>query len=177
METEGVLLLLLAGCTMIVLRKAFVAAKGEITGFEKETTLVSVDGARSYPTREYISELQGLAGRPDAIIVENGFFIPVERKPLAKKLRDRYVAQLLVYMRLIEEFEGKRPPYGYVILGSKARKLRIENSPEKQEWLTEILKNMNESIRTGTTTPDPQLEKCKKCDVNQSCMAFREQFQ
>lgn len=177
MATEWVLLLLLAGCTMIVLRRTFVAAKGELTGFETETTIISVDGARSYPTREYISELQGLAGRPDAIIVENGFFIPVERKPLAKKLRDRYVAQLLVYMRLIEEFEGKKPPYGYVILGSKARKLRIENSSEKQDWLTEILKKMNESVRTGTATPDPQTEKCKKCDVNQSCMTFKEQFQ
>ncbi len=177
MATEWVLLLLLAGCTAIVLRRAFVAAQRELTGFETETTLVSVDGAKSYPTREYVSELQGLAGRPDAIIVENGFFIPVERKPLAKKLRDRYVAQLLVYMRLIEEFEGKKPPYGYVILGSKARKLRIENSTERQEWLSEILKNMNESIRTGTATPDPQTDKCKKCDVNQSCNAFQQQIQ
>lgn len=169
--------MVLAGCAAIVLRKIFVAATQEITGFETETTLVSVDGAKSYPTREYVSELQGLAGRPDAIVIENGFFIPVERKPLAKKLRDRYIAQVLVYMRLIEEFEGKKPPYGYVILGANARKMKIENSTERQNWLTNILEKMNESLETGVATPDPQREKCFKCDVKEKCSTFHELFQ
>lgn len=168
--------MLLAGCAVIVLRRAFVAATTEATGFDSETTLVSVDGAQSYPTKEYVSELQGLAGRPDAIIIENGYFIPVERKPSAKKLRDRYIAQLLVYMRLIEEFEGKKPPYGYVILGSKARKVKVENSEDRQEWLSQVLVSMREAIKTGVTKPDPAPEKCKKCDVNNECSEFARSF-
>ena len=84
--------------------------KRKEVGIDKKTSTVSIDGSKSLPVRNYVSDIQGLAGKPDAIILEDGFIIPIERKPLARKLRDRYVAQLLVYMRLIEEFEGKKPP-------------------------------------------------------------------
>lgn len=165
-------LLLLLLCVIGVVLKSIVQglrnSEDEI-GLSAETVYVSVDGAQALPTREYISELQGLAGRPDAVIVEDGFFIPVERKPLAKKIRDRYVAQLLVYMRLIEEFEGKKPPYGYLILGANARKVRIDNTEEKQLWLNEKLIQMNNIIQGAPTIPDPHPSKCAKCDVKERC--------
>lgn len=165
-------LLLLLLCVIGVVLKSIVQglrSSEEEIGLSAETVFVSVDGAHALPTREYVSEMQGLAGRPDAVIVEEGFFIPVERKPLAKKIRDRYVAQLLVYMRLIEEFEGKKPPYGYLILGANARKVRIDNTDEKQKWLSEKLIQMNNIIQGAPTVPDPHPLKCSKCDVKERC--------
>lgn len=167
-------LLLLLICTIGIVLKGIVQGlrnTEEETGLSAETVFVSVDGAQALPTKEYISEIQGLAGRPDAVIIENGFFIPVERKPLAKKIRDRYQAQLLVYMRLIEEFEGKKPPYGYLILGANARKVKVENTNEKQAWLNEILTKMNNIIQGAPAVPDPQPSKCLKCDVKERCLS------
>lgn len=139
------------------------------SGLTQKHSPVSIDGSKEVDSRVYVSESQGLSGRPDLIIEEHGFLIPVEHKPLAKKIRDRYVAQLLVYMRLIEEFEGRKPPYGYLILGRNNRRVKIENSPKRQEWLQIILDQMNQSILTGRCTPKPEANKCSKCDVRKHC--------
>ena len=145
----------------------------EQAGLNPKTVTKSIDGSKTVPLRDYVSEMQGLAGKPDALIRENGYVIPIERKPLARKIRDRYVAQLLVYMRLIEEFEGKKPPYGYLILGAHCRKIRIDNTPARQEWLQKILDDMR-GVLENRIDPlaTPQRIKCRKCDVRQAC-AFR----
>jgi CRISPR/Cas system-associated exonuclease Cas4 (RecB family) len=129
-----------------------------------------VEGDKKLAVKDYISDIQGLAGRPDALLVENSYIIPVEHKPLANKLRDRHIAQLLVYMRLIEEFEGKRPPYGYLILGSNARKIKVSNSREKQAWLQKLLDSMREHLEKGEPViATPQSTKCNKCAVSSAC--------
>ena len=166
-------LLLIVGASLIVIRsfrKAATQRKSD-AGFEKSGVTVSVDGSATLPAREYISTTQGLAGQPDALIVEEGAILPVERKPLAKKLRDRYVAQLLVYMRLVEEFEGVKPPYGYLLLGPTCRRVKIQNSPERQAWLERHLNEMREILRGAAPKPAPHPIKCAKCDVRHKCSA------
>jgi len=146
--------------------------KKAAAGLASNSQLISVDGTSSLPLKTYVSDIQGLAGRPDAIIRENSFIIPVERKPLANKIRDRYVAQLLVYMRLVEEFEGKKPPYGYLILGPKCRSVKIYNTPERQAWLQKILDEMNAILKGGESKATPHPKKCQKCQVKNYC-AFK----
>ena len=160
--------------TIIVIDRFYRVARVQKkeAGLANEAAAVSIDGSKSLPVRDYVSTIQRLAGRPDALISEGGYIIPVERKPLARKIRDRHVAQLLVYMRLVEEFEGVKPPYGYVILGSNCRRIRIENSPQRQAWLQKYIDEMREVIATGKATPTPVLKKCRKCDVRDSC-AYR----
>lgn len=138
-------------------------------GLADKHTPISIDGSRKIESRIYISERQGLSGRPDLIIEEGGYLIPVEHKPLAKKIRDRYVAQLLIYMRLIEEFEGKKPPYGYLLLGAKSRRVKIENSPHRQAWLDKILADMQKIAAGGVCIATPERSKCSRCDVAYRC--------
>lgn len=138
-------------------------------GTTKKAIAVSVDGSKSIPVKNYVSEMQGLAGRPDAIIIEDGYFIPLERKPLARKIRDRHIAQLLVYMRLVEEFEGKKPPYGYLILGKNARKIKIENSDTRQRWLQGIIDEMRGIMDGLPSKPTPYDKKCASCVARQHC--------
>ena len=148
----------------------FAAKKQKKTGIETPSPSVSIDGSDTLPVRNYVSQIQGLAGRPDAVILEQGYFIPVERKPLARKIRDRYVAQVLVYMRLIEEFEGKKPPHGYLILGPNCRKFKIENSEDRQRWLQTRLDQMRAYLEEGEqVTADPHPRKCRKCTVKNVC--------
>lgn len=132
----------------------------------------------SLQAKKYVSDMQGIAGTPDALIVENGYIIPVERKPMARKLRDRYVAQLLVYMRLVEEFEGKRPPYGYLVLGKNCRRVKIENSAKRQAWLQEILDDMREVLKgISAAEAAPHPAKCRRCSVRIHCSQFVSEFE
>lgn len=170
-DTELALLAVITLFVVMVLDAVtyFIKQRKIATGIGARALNLSLDGSNQVTTREYISEKQGLAGRPDAVTIEAGYFIPVETKPLANKIRDRYVAQLLVYMRLIEEFEGKRPPYGYLILGAKRRRVRVENSPERQQWLQGHLDAMRAIIDGAPPRADPHPRKCSKCDVRSKC--------
>lgn len=171
LDSEIILLtiLLVIGAIVVDGLSAFAKEKQKTAGAARSTGTVSIEGSRELPARQYISDTQGLAGRPDAVIKENGFFIPIERKPLAKKLHDRYVAQLLVYMRLIEEFEGKRPPYGYLLLGPNCRRIRIENSPERQQWLQNHLDQMRAILAGLPAKAAPHPKKCQRCEVRHTC--------
>ncbi len=168
----GIMLFCIIGiATMIVLDAVTLAISKarHQTGLDPRARGISVDGSSALPGKSYLSERQALAGRPDAVIYEGGFIIPVERKPLARKVRDRYVAQLLIYMRLIEEFEGKKPPYGYLILGQNCRKVRIENTPERQAWVDSMLNEMRAILGGMPAKATPHESKCRKCDVRAHC--------
>ncbi|MGI6524763.1 MAG: CRISPR-associated protein Cas4 [Bdellovibrionota bacterium] len=168
---------ILLSCIVIVLDAISMAAKKkrQETGLPQQELKESLKptGSDSLKPRSYVSDMQLLSGKPDALISENGYIIPIEHKPLGKKIRDRYVAQLLVHMRLVEEFEGKRPPYGYLIIGQNRRRVKIQNTPEKQAWLQGIIDEMQNILQKKSkaiATPQPQ--KCKKCPVRISCSVY-----
>jgi CRISPR-associated protein Cas4 len=140
-------------------------------GFSRSEVTLAIDGGVLLPEREYVSISQGLAGKPDALVKEGEIIVPVERKPLAKKLRDRYVAQLLVYMRLVEEFEGARPPHGYLLLGPTCRRITVVNSVQKQEWLSSMLEEMRAILEGAPPKPLPHPRKCAGCEVRARCSA------
>jgi len=171
LDADLIILAAIVVCAIVVLDGAsiFARKKRKSAGLSSSTPTVSVDGSKILEPRHYVSDMQGLAGRPDALISESGHIIPVEHKPLANKLRDRYVAQLLVYMRLVEEFEGKKPPYGYLILGKNCRRFKIENSPERQAWLQGMIIEMRSIYDGAAATPTPHPKKCKRCDLRASC--------
>ncbi len=170
-EILALAIVIVSAFTVLNVINGFAKKKRKESGVGVGNETVSIDGGHSLPVRHYISEMQGLAGKPDAIITENGYIIPVERKPLANKIRDRYIAQLLVYMRLIEEFEGKKPPYGYLILGPSCRKIRIDNTETRQAWLQGFIDDMRKIIDGAPSAPSPHPKKCRKCDVREHCKA------
>ena len=172
-DTHYLLYTVLVMSTYIVVNDVVRAIKKREsrTGLTPSQSLeLTIDGSKKHQVKTYISEIQGISGRPDAVILENGFFIPVERKPIGNKVRDRHIAQLLVYMRLIEEFEGKKPPYGYLIIGKSARKVKIYNTPERQRWLSIQLDEMKQIVAEKTkAVAQPQKNKCAHCKVQDHC--------
>lgn len=172
-KNNGLQLVVLSAFTLLVIRSFVKAARKRHrdTGFSLQQVAVAMEGSSIIPAREYISTTQGLAGKPDALVKEGEDLIPVERKPLAKKLRDRYIAQLVVYMRLVEEFEGHRPSKGYLLLGKECRRITVENSEAKQKWVGTLLSQMREVLDGGTAKPTPHPAKCSKCDVRHRCAA------
>ncbi len=172
-RNSGLQLVVLAAFTFLVIRSFLKAARKRHrdTGFTGDAVAVAMEGSSIVPAREYISTRQGLAGKPDALVQEDGEILPVERKPLAKKLRDRYVAQLLIYMRLVEEFEGRRPRKGYLLLGPECRRVTVENTESKQRWVGTLLDQMRKVLDGGEPRPSPHPIKCSKCDVRHRCAA------
>jgi CRISPR-associated protein Cas4 len=172
-RNRGLQLVLLAAAALWVIRSFGKEAlrRHEGAGFSPSDVTLAIDGSSILPDKEYVSVSQGLAGRPDALIREDGMVIPVERKPLAKKLRDRYVVQMLVYLRLVEEFEGARPPHGYLLLGPKCRRIKVVNSEAKQMWVSGLIAEMRRILEGGTPIPAPHPTKCAKCDVRSRCSA------
>ena len=171
LDSQIVLLVTLIIVLLIVLDSFLLVSRRNKSksGLNKHAIPISIDGSKVVNSRDYISKKQKISGRPDIVVIEDGFHIPVEHKPLAKKLRDRYLAQLLVYMRLIEEFEGKKPPYGYLILGKENKLVKIENSEKNQIWLQGLLDEMHAIIDGGKSKPAPHPVKCKRCDVKAHC--------
>jgi CRISPR-associated protein Cas4 len=172
-QNNGLQLVVLAAITFLVIRSFLKAARKRhrATGFSVDQVALAMEGSSILPAREYISEAQGLAGKPDALVREGDDLIPVERKPLAKKLRDRYVAQLIVYMRLVEEFEGRRPSKGYLLLGEKVRRVTIENTEAKQKWVGTLISQMRGILDGEEAKATPHPAKCAKCDVRHRCAA------
>ena len=141
----------------------------KLTGISRHMVIKSLDAGKFILSKEYISPKLGLAGKPDAIVLENKFYIPIERKAFGKRPRDRDIAQLLVYLRLVEECEGIRPPHGYIIMGPNAQRFKIDNTEARQIWLSGILDKMREIINGGECHPDPHPKKCPKCTVSSRC--------
>ena len=139
------------------------------TGLDKNFQAISVRGSSQLPGISLNSDTLGLYGSPDAIIRENEFNIPVINKPLSKKIRDRHVIELLVYMRLITEKEGKSPPYGIIVLGAEHRQVKIRNTEQKQKWLDSLLDEMRSIIDGVPAVPSPAVYKCRSCDVRKFC--------
>lgn len=141
----------------------------ERSGFDAKTELVALQGSTRLRGKTYFSETEGLISRPDALIKKEGFIIPVSVQPMSKKIHDRHIVQMLVHMRLIEEVEGKRPPYGILLMGQRGRIVRVQNTPQKQFWLSTLLDEMRSIMDGVPALPKPAPLKCKHCDVREIC--------
>lgn len=138
-------------------------------GLGEKSELIAVAGSTRIPGRIYSSTKLGLSSQPHSLIKEEGFLIPVDVVPSSKKVKDRHVVQMLVHMRLVEEIEGKKPPYGILILGKEQRSVRIKNTDEKQNWLEDILDEMRSILDGVPAVAKPTYYKCKGCDVRIFC--------
>lgn len=144
-------------------------AASKSAGLDMKTELIALQGTTALPSRTFSSPSLRLTSKPNALAKDKGFIIPIDVLPMSKKVKDRHVVQLLSHMRLIEEAEGKAPPYGALLMGKDRRFVKIKNTPEKQRWLESLLDEMR-SIQEGIpAVPAPTLYKCKSCDVRELC--------
>ena len=72
------------------------------------------------------SERYMLRGQPDRIVQRGRYFIPEEKKS-GRQINESYQAQLGVYLVLVEEEYGVRPPYGFIILRDGER-VKVKNT-------------------------------------------------
>ena len=135
----------------------------------KKSKPIAIKGSDKWNSNKLFSKELKLQSQPDAIIEKNSYFIPMARQPMTNKIRDRHVVKIIAHLRLLEEKQGKRAPYGLLIMGNEARSVQIEYSDEKRTWLENLLEEMQGILAGKQATPAPAKFKCKNCDVRRLC--------
>ena len=114
--------------------------------------------------------LSGLTGKPDYLVEENGFFIPVEVKSArAPGLPyDSHIYQVAAYCLLVERTYAKRPPYG--ILRYRDKTFTIDYTQELQQELEVMLDAMRRQEKQGEADRS-HLEpgRCARCGYRGIC--------
>jgi CRISPR-associated exonuclease Cas4 len=109
-----------------------------------------------------------LAGRPDAVLVDGGWHIPVEikiREPPENPF-ESHIMQLAAYCFLLEE-AGYRVREGVLVYkGKKVKEFRI---PYTDELKARLILIVDEMRRIGGIPPRIHSRKCETCSVREHC--------
>jgi CRISPR-associated exonuclease Cas4 len=158
----------LAGLVVLAWLWAFVRARA--TGVPLGARLVAVD-QRGWqaPARSYVSARWGLSGRPDYVVAQHGRLIPVEAKPGRRGVpRPWDVVQLGVYLLLIEDGEGQRPPYG--VLAYRDGGFRIANTRRLRQEVLTTATRVRAARQDSTVIRSPQQPaRCRACGYRDCC--------
>jgi CRISPR-associated exonuclease Cas4 len=112
----------------------------------------------------------GLTGKPDYLVEENGYMIPVEVKSgRAPNLpHDSHIYQLAAYCLLVERAYGKRPPYG--ILRYRDRTFSIDYTPALERELEDLLDAIRLQERRGEAPRShKEAARCARCGYRDYC--------
>ena len=120
-----------------------------------------------------VSRRYGLTGRPDRIVKVGRHYIPEEKKP-GLKVYDSYRAQLGVYLLLVEEHYGVRPPYGVLVLGD-GRRVKIAQSEALRGWVLAMAEGIRRHRQQlGVALPPPANPRhCLGCGQRGHCAVRR----
>lgn len=116
----------------------------------------------------YAAQYQ-LAGKPDYVVKEGEYLIPVEIKP-RRKAKEPYpsdIFQLAAYCLLVEETFG-RPPYG--LLRYQEDTFRIPYTGRLRAQLLSLLSEIRRQRQAADVPPnhrDPR--RCLRCGYRQVC--------
>lgn len=114
--------------------------------------------------------LHAIAGKPDYLVEQNGYVIPVEVKSgwAPEQPHPGHVFQLMAYCRLVDYSTGKRPPYG--ILRYRNRLFAIDYTPAMEQQLIDLLTEMRQQARQGPLDRShEEPARCARCGFRSVC--------
>lgn len=128
-----------------------------------------IDDDRIRP-KMFVSEKFGLRGRPDYVVLEGEYHIPVEiktgrtpRGPLFS-----HILQTAAYCVLLEEEYGKPPPYGILKYGEVEHE--IDYTPDLKKLVESKLADMRAARESGVVHRNHgRRMKCVHCSRNAVC--------
>jgi CRISPR-associated exonuclease Cas4 len=134
-----------------------------------DKTLSFVDDQKRN-TKLYVSQKQGLRGRPDYVVTQGDLQIPVEvktgrtpRGPLFS-----HIVQLSAYCLLVEEDTGKTPPYG--VLRYERMEHEIEYGADQRKLVLGKLAEMRSALAKGEAHRNHNRPgKCIGCSRRAEC--------
>jgi CRISPR-associated exonuclease Cas4 len=127
-------------------------------------------GAWDRCERPLFSGLHHLTGRPDYLVQSRQGVIPVEVKSGAapEQPYQAHLMQLAAYCLLVEEQEGRAPPYG--ILKYDDRAFEVDYSPALRAELLNILADIRQDLRARDVhRSHDEPGRCRGCGYRDRC--------
>jgi CRISPR-associated exonuclease Cas4 len=127
-------------------------------------------GAWHRSERPLFSQRHRLAGRPDYLVQSRRGVIPVEVKSgdAPPHPYPAHVLQLAAYCLLVEEQEGRAPPYG--ILKYQDRAFEVDYTPALRTMLLDTLQAMRRDLHADAVSRSHQEPaRCRGCGHHDHC--------
>lgn len=121
-------------------------------------------------SRSLVSHRYRLAGRPDYLVEEGAALIPVEVKPTrtAAEPYESDIIQLLAYCLLVEEQEGRSPPYGLLIYAEQQWKFPYTR--DARTLVLETLAALEEArMAREVARSHTHAGRCRACSQREHC--------
>ena len=146
------------------------SAKQEEAGLPLGKVIYDDTGAWGKVEEPFYDSLLRLTGKPDYMVSQGDFLIPVEVKssnaPIAPY--KSHIFQLAAYCLLVEKSTGKRPPYG--ILRYNNRTFSIDYTQQLETDLLDVLAEMRQMERRGDVKRSHQEpQRCAACGYRSTC--------
>ncbi len=130
-------ILIIIGIILFIIIKIFSGIKEqEVITIKKKYQIQ--DGKIHYndldkPSKPLFSSKLRLVGKPDYIVKQDGFHIPVEIKKGNHKIPFKsHIMQLMAYCCLVEEKYGRKVPYGVLVYENYQTKISYTEKEKKE---------------------------------------------
>jgi CRISPR-associated exonuclease Cas4 len=159
------LLALLGG--WLALRRATRAQR--TTGLPAGRVVYADTGDWRPPDAPFFSAAHRLTGKPDYLVKTRAGLIPVEVKSSTAPAQPypSHVLQLAAYCLLVEEAEGRIPPYGLIQYANTA--FEVDYTDALRRELLALLDNMRQARQSGATRSHDESRRCAGCGYRQVC--------
>jgi len=124
----------------------------------------------SIPANPFFSKKYKITGKPDYIVKQNKYFIPVELKTgNHNEPQKNHIFQIAAYCQLLEENYRRFVPYGILVYNNKVQ-YKIPFDPLIRFELESTIKKMKYSIKTGKIIMNhSDFRRCKACSMRAYC--------
>jgi CRISPR-associated exonuclease Cas4 len=124
----------------------------------------------SIPANPFFSKKYRITGKPDYIVKQNKYFIPVELKTgNHNEPQKNHIFQVAAYCQLLEENYGGFVPYG-ILVYNNTEQYKIPFDPRIRFELASTIKKMRQSMKSGKIMMNhSDFRRCKACSMRGYC--------
>jgi CRISPR-associated exonuclease Cas4 len=163
------LLLAVVLIALSALLLAWAARVRKLTGLP-DGRLVSRDTDAEEQGRPLYSARYGLTGTPDYVVRTSRGLVPVEVKPGRNEAEphESHLLQVLAYCLLLEEEQGKAPPYG--LLRYSSQTFKVDYNSGTRAYLLAVMDDMRHAAESDDLPRNHnQAQRCRACAYGPVC--------
>jgi CRISPR-associated exonuclease Cas4 len=127
-------------------------------------------GASELPAKPLYAPRYGLTGKPDYLVATRQGLVPVEVKPgrTDREPQESHLLQVLAYCLLIEDSEGKPPPYG--LLRYRHDTFKVDYNAHTRAYILEAIQQIKEARHQPEVHRNHQHPgRCRACAYRELC--------
>lgn len=122
------------------------------------------------PAKPLFSKILRLSGKPDYVIKQDKYYIPIELKTgKHNKPQENHIFQLAAYCRLLEDNYNGFVPYGILVYNNK-HQYKIPYGPKTRFELEDTIKKMRYALKNKKIVINHNdIRRCNSCSMRIYC--------